>query len=377
LRFDQLVLTEAKARIDHPEDLIFNLGAPGATLALNILRDSVTHPNHISIKFDGSPALIIGRDDLGFTVTDKAGFNNRKPEGLPRNQDQLLTMLYTRAPDQPGRGQFAQSIAELWRYFEKMLPSNFQGFVQCDLMWTRTPQLIDGKYVFKPNKVVYKVDAQSQLGQAIGASRIGIVLHSYFSDRYQSEPQALSHMDNIKINPVHGLLVLNPKLDLSTVLKWPEDLGKQISSLITKEYDAIDDFLNPANLRSAKISNLPQLMKKYVNVVVRSGSNNWDSLDTGFKSWFGSNSSVTPSKTANIVLYIAEHQDAYQAVWAVVKSIIHIKMNIKHQLDNAIDGIIHAEIKGQAGHEGYVSDSSMGKIKLVDRPYFMQDDFNV
>jgi len=52
------VLTEAKARIEHPEDRIFGDGSAGAKGALESLSDAASSSKNISIKFDGSPALI-------------------------------------------------------------------------------------------------------------------------------------------------------------------------------------------------------------------------------------------------------------------------------------------------------------------------------
>lgn len=47
------LLTEAKARIEHPEDLIFDQGLAGAKNAVQILKTSAANPRHVSIKFDG------------------------------------------------------------------------------------------------------------------------------------------------------------------------------------------------------------------------------------------------------------------------------------------------------------------------------------
>ncbi len=48
-----LNLQEAKARIEHPEDLIFDDGLAGAETALQILRATAARPEYVSIKFDG------------------------------------------------------------------------------------------------------------------------------------------------------------------------------------------------------------------------------------------------------------------------------------------------------------------------------------
>jgi len=68
------VLTEG-VRIEHPEDLILDLGAQGATQALNALAQLGKESTGLSIKWDGKPAVIFGRDDQGF-------YTNRQSQGL-------------------------------------------------------------------------------------------------------------------------------------------------------------------------------------------------------------------------------------------------------------------------------------------------------
>lgn len=46
-------LEEAKARIEHPEDLIFDEGLEGAIKSYQILRSTAEQPEYVSIKFDG------------------------------------------------------------------------------------------------------------------------------------------------------------------------------------------------------------------------------------------------------------------------------------------------------------------------------------
>ena len=69
-------LREMEARIQHAEDLIFFQGSAGASRAIEALR-SMTGDNHkaVTLKWDGSPAIVFGRDENGtFVFTDKGGF---------------------------------------------------------------------------------------------------------------------------------------------------------------------------------------------------------------------------------------------------------------------------------------------------------------
>lgn len=51
--FPDNLLLEAKARIEHPEDLIFDYGLSGAKTALQILQTTADQPQSVTIKFDG------------------------------------------------------------------------------------------------------------------------------------------------------------------------------------------------------------------------------------------------------------------------------------------------------------------------------------
>jgi hypothetical protein len=48
-----LILQEAKARIEHPEDMILDQGVPGAHTALQILQATADKPQQVSVKYDG------------------------------------------------------------------------------------------------------------------------------------------------------------------------------------------------------------------------------------------------------------------------------------------------------------------------------------
>ena len=75
------ILFEAKARIDHPEDIIFDdNGTQGALRALDaMVHASQNHGDSTTIKWDGSPAVIFGWvDKNSFIVTDKAGMGAKK-----------------------------------------------------------------------------------------------------------------------------------------------------------------------------------------------------------------------------------------------------------------------------------------------------------
>ena len=72
------VITEDKGHLDHPEDLVFLSGIDGANRAIQSMSDTVSNPEKVTIKWDGYPALIFGRNINGkFSILDKHMFNKQ------------------------------------------------------------------------------------------------------------------------------------------------------------------------------------------------------------------------------------------------------------------------------------------------------------
>lgn len=63
---------EAKARIEHPEDMIFDHGLNGAKSALQILQITAARPQSVSVKFDGC----IHPDTVLLTTTGEKTIQN-------------------------------------------------------------------------------------------------------------------------------------------------------------------------------------------------------------------------------------------------------------------------------------------------------------
>jgi len=54
--------------IDHPEDLIISQGSAGADRVLKDLASLNTNTETVSVKWDGFPAVVFGRDENGSLV---------------------------------------------------------------------------------------------------------------------------------------------------------------------------------------------------------------------------------------------------------------------------------------------------------------------
>ena len=101
-------LNEADARIQHVEDIVFWEGTAGAARALESIRNFEKGGyNDVTIKWDGSPAIIFGRNNAGeFILTDKSGFTAKGYDGKSKNANDLENMLLGRRK--------GQEIAKIW-----------------------------------------------------------------------------------------------------------------------------------------------------------------------------------------------------------------------------------------------------------------------
>jgi hypothetical protein len=149
-------LTEA-ARIQHAEDIVFWEGSAGATRALQSLRnlDQGGHKD-VTIKWDGSPAVIFGRDANGeFILTDKSGFTAKGYDGRSKSADDLEQMFLNRSGgenrENPGYVKFAGNMKAIFDEYERATPKDYQGFFKGDLLYFTTPPVKENNYVFKPN----------------------------------------------------------------------------------------------------------------------------------------------------------------------------------------------------------------------------------
>ena len=367
-------ITEAKARIDHPEDLVFDEGTAGAKKALAAMIHAAEEPRSVSIKWDGSPAIIFGRDYTpGMVLTDKSGFNSKKPGGMPRSAEEVRQMLFMRKPNEPGREAYAESIAKLYPLLDSAVPDDYQGYLQGDVLWTSRPQIINGNYVFKPNKITYSIPIDSLLGKKIGNSTAGIVVHSEFDEHSVDDSRAIGNVGKLGLKDIAGLVIMGPEIhDLETV-HVPNNIKNSISLLIDKSRSEIDTFLDNDQLRAAKLTDLGSKMKQYLAQRASHGHRGVSDARHGFIAWVESvDSKLTDNKRINMLDWVHQHEHGYNAVWTIVEQLVKLKDYIRSNVDKQVGTTIGAILHGQHGHEGYVADTPTGKIKLVDRPHFMR-----
>ena len=335
--------------IEHLEDLVFRRGTQGIRDALEIVQHATENPRTTTAKWDGKPAVIWGRKPSTgeFVLTDGSGFEAKGYDGLATSPQMMAAIQRTRSGS---RDELINLYAQLFPVLEATLPPNFRGYVKGDLLYMSTPPEIAGNYVFRPNTIEYKIPARSNLGQRIGNSKMGIAVHSMYSD----VGDARQPLSGVKFNDVPGLMLERPATPRA--LSAEPAKVKQLKQLIRSDGAAISTLFNPAELRSHKITDLAKLCVDYINTKVGAPLNPATLLPE-FGEWL--QSKVTPSKFRNIVEYLESPSSNTPALAAAFTAFIllhDLKMDILKQAD-----LEHP------GQEGWVMATPAGYAKAVNR----------
>lgn len=355
-------LTEG-ARIDHPEDLVFSSGSAGATHALTALSEIPGKTDGITIKWDGFPAMVFGRNADGqLVVADKHMFTKRDGSGRVTSVEQFIAYDQNRGAN---RSDLYNKLRVLWPAMEQTVPVGASGYYWGDLLWTGKLQPQQGSFVFQPNTVAYRVPANTSLGQKISKCVAGIALHSYFPD-FDTDPQPLSGTGELNTNS--PLCLLTSEIPDPVSVREPVQLVNAAKRSIAKYGAAVDAMLDPVELTQRKIKDLGALMQKYINARVRGETRS-------FIDWLPGQ--VTANKLNTLLGdggYLKQHAAGVEGVFSIFQTIINLKDQLVKQLD-AQQKTIGSSIGAAPGGEGYVFHTSQGAIKLVNRAAFSAANF--
>jgi hypothetical protein len=346
-------------RIEHPEDMVFDMGSQGIRQALQGMVATAQQPETATVKWDGKPAIIFGRKPTGeFVLTDKSGFLAKGYDGLATSPDQIERMMAQRGGE---RGELVNIYRKLFPLLKAATPQDFRGYVQGDLLFVNRPPLVQGAYEFMPNTVKYRVAADSDLGRKLSASEVGVVVHT----QLDAPGAAATPIRAAELNPVPGLVILDPSLREPRKLTLNDRLVKDLQRIVQQHGADIDQLFDPQALRERKITNLPQLIKTYINSRVRSGS--YNNLVGGFGQWVQQRE---PAKAPRIFQWATENKQGMAAVFQAFLDLSSLKNDIVRQLDSQAQDV-QASVNDEPGHEGYVGQG----MKFVDRMRFSQANF--
>lgn len=325
-----------------------------------------------------SPSLIMGWINGQFMLTDKAGFSAKSYNGLTLNSQDIEQMILNRKVklDTPealqARAQYAKKIAQLYPLLKQVVPSKFKGFVQGDLLWVGAPVEQDGYFIFKPNKIKYSVPQESALGRQIATSKMGIVFHSRLTSPQDSEPDALGNPELHGIHSTSDVVAVPHEMQFERPFQINIKIKQKIEKLITSQGTKINALLNPISLSDNQIKGLPGVMKSFLAHKASEGDSNLKNAAQDFITFLQSDrSKVSDKAKSNMLEWIKTHAQGYGALWQAVSLLVDLKLELKSQMDHTVGDKVQAHLAHEPGHEGFVSVTDQGIVKLVNRAQFM------
>lgn len=355
MRYHELLAEERTVgrELQHLEDLVFVDGSEGALEALDVLRQFGSDVSDVSIKWDGTPAVIFGRNESGeFVLTDLAGFGAKKYNGRVTSAKDLANMIMSRGKELTDeRRGYAMDMAKTWDAFEAATPKSIRGYFHGDLLYKQTPPTQDNHFVFTPNKVTYTVKKDSNIGERIARSTVGVVVHTFTDlegNKRTAQPNDLNEGKLFVMPPV--IAQKSPKINTQAI--------DSIQAAVKKYAAGIDSLLAP----KPGLSDIKNIIYTYVNQMSRAGD--FKNLENRFDEWL-KNSKVSANKQAKI--FALPEYKYFKVIFALVLKIQALKNNVIDQLDQVEQDVV-ANIAGERGGEGYVAAKS--KTKLVPRHRF-------
>jgi hypothetical protein len=357
------VLKEAKGHLDHPEDLVFLDSEAGARRAVQAIEQTIQQPNTVTIKWDGYPALIFGRNPEGkFIIADKHMFN--KKDGTGR---QVFSPKQFREYDNArgvNRGDLYNLIDNIWAPLEASDRGSL-GYYWGDLLFNKPLKEQDGYYAFKanPNGIAYKVDVDSEIGHLLAGKKAGIAVHQFIPANAETTDDAETlhgSIGNLKNNST--VAIVPSKMPNTPKLKLNQSLKRTAENEINKHGDAVRLLMDSApQAKNAFVT----LFTTYINKKIVSGD--LSNLYNDFIEYI-ENRPMTDSMREKITRHFQAHKNGIIGAFKIWIALYNLKNSVVEQLDkeatsSPVKGYLDS---GAETHEGFVANG----LKFVNRMGF-------
>tara|TARA_R110000822_G_scaffold209938_2_gene345803 strand:+ start:605 stop:1795 length:1191 start_codon:yes stop_codon:yes gene_type:complete len=375
--------------MEHLEDSIINNGVQGAKDSIKFLTDLASmlsgygkQPVNTTVKWDGAPAVIVGRKEGKLFVATKSYFSKNSK--------------YYQSVDEINNADIPEDLKyklNACLYYLKDLKTDV--VLQGDLLFTHKDlrtEVIEGEnmVVFHPNTIVYAVPRKSELGKTICKSTLGIVWHTVYSD------DGASYDFNIDmINQIKDVFMIDANYnDVSGTATFTKDETQEVSAILAQA-DKVFRLLNTRILNGiAMDKHVKEMIKIHYNLMIRDGKvvpnsgRHVTSLQKFLK--LRAQSELDKLKTEKgkdrkeialgTVLFMAS-APAYKLrpIFEFQRLIVQAKLMIIAKLNEAAK--LKTFLKTSNGYkltgeEGYVAVSNGNAVKLVDRLEFSYANFS-
>lgn len=394
----EFLLAESKnTHLEHLEDLVFNNGYAGALSALDyveslrqMLAEGTGTTTKLTVKWDGSPAIICGTDpDSGrFFVGTKSVFAKAEPKICRSARD--IEKFYGDQPD------LAAILTSALKHLKKL---GIGGVIQGDLLFKEggvETADINGQrcLTFTPNTITYAVPVDSSLGQQIARAKLGIIFHTSYEGQSLADMRA-GYMVNIQgLNKNNDVWFDDATYkDLTGIASLTPTEDRKIQALMNSTYQTMEKIGQQRFDIILTNKELARNIKPFINKMVRAGTQITEptaflkDFMTYYRELMTKDIDVVTSRAAQNRMakikekedFVADNANNLLGIMATYKRIVEIKLMLLRKLQQ-VEGIGTFQ-KTNDGYrvttpEGFVAIGHDGNaVKLVDRLEFSRTNF--
>jgi hypothetical protein len=397
---NEAVTPTVNRHMTHAEDLVL-LGKDGLEwinkifpkLYNKLKSDTDKDDIRLSVKFDGAPSVFVWTkfgNELPKPGVAIKGLFAKNPKVMFSGED--VDKYYIDQPD------LAVKLKILLKYV--VLLEIPEGEIwQGDFLFDKTTLKDEGnQYSFHPNTIIYKIDKDSEIGQKIGKSEIGIVWHTKYTGTSLENIKADYNVDVKRLKNPENVFMTDPYIaSLAGYVTLTDDERKVIKEKLLKINKTSNTLIKSENYKKI-ISNekLISLFNIYQNSLIRQNIRITDSekFIEGFKTFIEKRykKEIDSKKTddakvkykaemKNLISIIDENQDTFKTIVILMMIIRKLKNVFIKKLNNI--GKFSTFLKTNkgkyiiTGDEGFaVSDIHGNIVKLVDRYDFSYANFS-
>jgi len=383
------MISSPNKHMEHLEDNVINNGVVGARDSIkflqslrNMLSGDSTQAVNTTVKWDGAPAVIVGRKEGKLFVATKSYFS--------KDSKYYQSVSDINKADIPEDLKYKLNAC---LYYLKDLKCD--KVIQGDLLFTNKDlhiTTIDGEemILFHPNTIVYAVPKKSALGQSILKSALGIVWHTVYDDNNADYDFNINMVNKLK-----NVFMIDANYhDVSGTATFTKNENKEVTEILSnagKVFKKIDSrLLNNIALDKHCVS----MIKIHYNLMVRDGNIVTDSRkhvnslqrflkDRAAKEIDALKTDKGKEKKedtlANVLFLASCSPMKLQPIFELQKLLVDAKLLIIKKLNNAAK--LKTFLKTSKGYkltgeEGYVAISNGNAVKLVDRLEFSYANFS-
>lgn len=392
----RLLTEEKNTHMTHIEDSVFIQGINGTRQAIEYIqqmRDTLNghaqSPIRASVKWDGAPAIFLGRDPTdGEFFVAKKGLFNKTP------------LLYKSLSEIDQASELSGELKKKFKLaFNAYKNAGITNIIQGDFLYdsedVQKQKIAGEEYVtFHPNTIVYAIPTSSPLSRRIMASKCGMVWHTTYEGTDISSLKAKYGVKMPKVgNDVFQVDAMYKDLSGSASLTAAEsnELQKKLSRVGT-----LFRKTQPKTFNIFQIPELQSLVLTYTNSFVRNRQKmNPNAAATGFVHFVADmqkreeEKRKTPRGKTGVR---QKFQPLMRAITSVQKAQLMALFELYDLIGQSKMILIKKLNSGQfmqtflrtakgyqvTGQEGFVAIDRLGKnaVKLVDRLEFSFANFD-